>query len=355
MRGDHWQAQMRERIRSVDSLLARFPSIGESVAVRELEAVVAAYPLAVTPYYAGLVREPARSDPLGRMCIPDTAELAPCGAAADPFDEDGHSPVPRLVRRYADRALVIATSECAAYCRHCTRKRLAGKLAAPLDGEALRRVAAYLAAEPRIEEVLVSGGDPLVLPTAALAKILAAVRSVPHIGVIRIGTRVPVVLPQRVDAELTGMLAGVHPLWVNTHFNHPRELTPQAARACAALVDAGIPLGNQAVLLRGVNDTPRIQERLHRGLVRLRVRPYYLFQCDPVAGAAHFRTGIARGLEIMRHLQRTLGGVAVPRYVADVPGADAKIPLTAGHIVSCGEGCAILRDHGGRLLSYPDG
>ena len=226
--------------------------------------------------------------------------------------------------------------------------------ASVLSADALAGISAYLADHPEIVDVIVSGGDPLTLPTAALARVLAALRRVPSVEIVRVGTRIPAVLPQRVTPRLLDALRRAHPLWVNTHFNHPRELPADAAAACARFADAGIPLNNQAVLLRGVNDDPTVLERLCRGLLRIRVRPYYLFQCDLVSGVGHFRVPLRRGLEIMEALRPRLGGLALPRFVADLAEADAKIPLTVSHVVSMDGPRAVLRDGNGRLIEYPE-
>jgi lysine 2,3-aminomutase len=286
------------------------------------------YRMAVTPYYAGLIRRADARDPIFRLCAAAGGELrAEAETAADPFGERRRMPVPGVIRRYRDRCVLLATSACPVYCRHCTRKHgLSGRRAHPRLAP-LRDVARYLRRHPEIREVIVSGGDPLTLPTPRLDRLLAALRRGTAVEILRLGTRAPVTLPQRVTPELARMLRRHRPLWLNTHFNHPVEITPDAVRACERLADAGIPLGNQTVLLRGVNDDADTLEALFRGLLRARVRPYYLLQCDPVAGVGHFRVGLSRGRAIMRELRGRLSGLALPAYVADRAGADSKIRL----------------------------
>ncbi len=321
---DDWRWQLRHRIRGPGGLPAAAAAAG-----RAPRAVADRFPVAVTPYYASLVRRADDTDPVYRLCMPSARELEhDPDARPDPFGERAAMPVPGLIRRYADRAVLLATASCAVYCRHCTRKHtVGGRRVAAGGAAALRRAADYLRRTPAIREVLVSGGDPLVLDTPRLDRILGALRGVPSIELLRVGTRVPVVLPQRVTRELTRMLRRHHPVWLNTHFNHPAELTPEAAAACAALVDAGIPVGNQTVLLRGVNDDADTLETLFRGLLRMRVRPYYLLHCDPVEGVGHFRVPRARGRALLRALRERMTGLGVPAYVQDVPGAASKRPL----------------------------
>jgi lysine 2,3-aminomutase len=243
---------------------------------------------------------------------------------------------------------------CAMYCRHCTRKRLAGQQETMVTPSELDGIVGYLTEHPEIRDVIVSGGDPLTLTDSSLERVIAAIRSVPSIEIIRIGTRMPVTLPQRVTPSLVKMLRRYAPIWINTHFNHPIELTPEATKACARIVDAGIPMGNQTVLLKGINDDPRLLEALFRSLVRNRVRPYYLYQCDLVRGVEHFRTPISRGIEIMEYLRGRLTGFAIPTYVVDAPGGGGKIPLLPNYIVSSSPTHTVLRNFEGMLVSYPE-
>jgi lysine 2,3-aminomutase len=347
-----WRWQLRNRITSIDQLRQAFPDLRVD---RGMVAAAEKFPLAITPYYASLIREFSGGDPAFQMCVPQGREcFTPAYLRTDPLEEDKDMPVAGLVHRYADRALLLATSACASYCRYCTRKRVACQTDATISAGQLQEIRAYLSAHPEIRDVIVSGGDPLTMPTEALAHVLATIRSVPTVEVIRIGTRCPAVLPMRVTEELVAMLRGYHPLYVNTHFNHPVELTAQAAEACTRLADAGIPVGNQTVLLRGVNDDPRVLEALFRALVRIRVRPYYLFQCDLVQGTEHFRTPLARGIEVMEYLRGRLSGLAIPLFVVDAPYGGGKIPVLPNYVVSVSPTHTVLRNFEGMLVTYPE-
>jgi lysine 2,3-aminomutase len=348
----NWRWQIAHRIRSVETLGECFPSLHVSDG---LVKAAERFPLAISPYYASLIRTLDGADPIFRMCVPQGQELSdPAFLVDDPLEEDEDMPVPGLVHRYADRALLLVTSTCSTYCRHCTRKRVAGMTETCITTRRLKQAVAYLAAHPEITDVILSGGDPFTMPTEALERILVALRSVPSIQIIRIGTRTPVVLPMRITDELVAMLRRYHPIWVNTHFNHPAELTSEAVEACGRLVDAGIPLGNQSVLLRGVNDRPETIEQLCRALVRARVRPYYLFQCDLVRGVEHFRTPLARGIEIMEHLRGRVSGLAIPNFVVDVPHGGGKIPLLPNYVVATSPTHTVLRNFEGMLVAYPE-
>jgi len=311
--------------------------------------------MAITPYYASLIRRVDFSDPVFRMSVPNPQEMCdpPC-LSEDPLEEHEDMPVPGLIHRYRDRALVIATTTCSMYCRHCTRKRIAGTRESSISPRRLAQVVEYLRATPEINDVIISGGDPLTMPDAMIESVLSAIRSVPSVQIIRIGTRVPVVLPMRITDELVQMLRKYHPLWINTHFNHPNELTPESAAACTKLADAGIPLGNQSVLLRGVNDQPQIIEQLCRGLVRIRVRPYYLYQCDLVRGVEHFRTSVRAGIEIMEYLRGRISGLAIPTFVVDAPHGGGKIPVLPNYVVSMSPTHTVLRNYEGLLVNYPE-
>jgi len=295
----------------------------------------------------------APADPLARLCLPDARELVPVPwLRRDPLAEERLSPVPGLIHRYPDRALLLVTPRCAIYCRFCTRKRLVGRAdGPPFD---LAAAAAYVAAHPEIREVIVSGGDPFVLPDERLAEILGALRAIPSVEVLRVHTRVPAVQPARVTPALAATLARFHPLYVMIHVAHPRELTPEVLSACALLADAGLPLGSQTVLLRGVNDDPDVLADLFRGLLRARVRPYYLHQCDLTEGSEHFRTPLDRGIAILAALRGRLSGTALPTFVVDLPGGLGKVPLTPEHIVAREPGGTRLRAPGGQTVLYPD-
>ncbi len=347
-----WKWQMSNRIRNLSQLLAFFPALKNEF---DLSNVIKKYPLAITPYYASLIRRLDDSDPIFAQSVPQSRELEYLDCLSeDPLEENEDMPVPGLVHRYPDRALLIITTTCSTYCRHCTRKRVAGTRETSISPRRLAQVSAYLNAHPEISDVIVSGGDPLTMPTEALEKVLSTLRSIPSVEIIRIGTRTPVVLPQRITDELTDMLRKYHPLWINTHFNHPNELTPEAAQACAKLANVGIPLGNQSVLLRGVNDEPAVYEQLCRGLVRMRVRPYYLFQCDLVKGVEHFRTPLSRGIEMMEYLRGRLSGLAIPTFVVDAPHGGGKIPVLPNYIVSVSPTHTVLRNFEGMLVNYPE-
>lgn len=347
-----WRWQMRNRLRSPADVTRRFPEFRVALGMAE---ACGRFPMAITPYYASLIERWDNSDPVYRMSVPQVQELVdPAYLGDDPLGEDHDMPVPGLVHRYRDRALLITTTTCGSYCRHCTRKRVAGQRETAISQRRLRQVVEYLRGHEEIRDVIVSGGDPLTLSTEVLERVLAALRSVPSVDVIRLGTRTPVVLPMRITEELTAMLRRYHPLYINTHFNHPVELTPAAADACGRLAGAGIPLGNQTVLLRGVNDDAVVLEHLFRGLVRARVRPYYLFQCDLVRGVEHFRTPLTRGLEIMEYLRGRLSGLAIPTFVVDAPQGGGKIPLLPNYVVSMSPSHTVLRNYQGVLVSYPE-
>ncbi len=347
-----WRWQMANRIRTLQQLSAAFPRL---VGSPDLTTVMAKYPMAITPYYASLMRRADRSDPIFQMCVPQVQELTdPPFLTPDPLEECRDMPVPGMIHRYPDRALVIVTTMCSTYCRHCTRKRIAGTRETSITKRRLEQIAAYLTEHPQISDVIVSGGDPLTMSTEQLETVLSRLRRVPSVQIIRIGTRVPVVLPQRITDELCQMLRRYHPVWINTHFNHPQELTGESAQACNRLADAGIPLGNQSVLLRGVNDRPEIIERLCRRLVRLRVRPYYLYQCDLVRGVEHFRTPLLRGMEIMEYLRGRLSGLAIPMFVVDAPHGGGKIPVLPTYVVTQSPTHTVLRNYEGMLIAYPE-
>lgn len=345
-----WRRQMRERIRSVDALRDACPGI------RLPADADGGADMAVTSYYASILgpAPAAVQAALLRMCVPTTAEqICPDFLRGDPHHENDYMPVPGVIHRYPDRALLIATDECAVRCRHCMRKRSWQADSAPPSLD-LPAAARYLADHTGIRDVVISGGDPLCMETTALAGILSSVRAVPSIDIIRIGSRVPATLPMRIDAELIDALRRFHPLYINTHFNHPAELTPEALTACSRLADAGIPLGNQAVLMKGINDDVETLETLFRGLLRARVRPYYLFQCDLVSGIEHLRTPLSAGFSIMRELRQRLGGLGIPTFAVDAPGVGSKIPLLPDYIVAQDDMSTTFRDPDGNTFVYPE-
>ncbi|MFW6157829.1 MAG: KamA family radical SAM protein [Planctomycetota bacterium] len=350
--GGDWRRQMAASVTSLDQLAERLPGFAVTDAVRR---TADRYPFRVTPHYLSLVREPSCDDPIFRQCGPDPAELDPGGVAADELHElSDYSPVPGLIHRYRDRVVVLATSTCPVYCRHCTRKRLVGRPQFQVSPTELDGHVRYVREHPEIKDVILSGGDPLTLANERLEDLVARFRSVPSVEIIRVGTRAPVVLPARIDAELCHVLERHHPVWLNTQFNHPREVTPAAAAACDRLIRHGIPVNNQSVLLRGVNDRPAVMEKLCRALLRIRVRPYYLFQCDPVAGVGHFRTPVARGTAIMRHLFRSVGGLGVPRFAVDAVAGGGKVPIGPNYVLGHHGGRLVLRNLDGETVTYPD-
>lgn len=343
---DLWQQQLRDSLTTPAQLAARF-----GIEAGALEEVCARYPLRITPHYLDLIQEPG--DPIWRQCVPDPQELADDQPLEDPLSEDRLAPLPNVVHRYPDRVLLLVAGTCATYCRFCTRKRKVGCRGNEVSlGEVMDGID-YVARNPGVRDVLLSGGEPLLMSDLLLKEILERLRRIPHVEVIRVGTRVPVVLPARITEEFCNLLRRCHPLFVNTHFNHPRELTPEAREACLRLADAGVPVGNQTVLLRGVNDQPAILEELFRGLLRLRVRPYYLHHMDLVRGTAHFRTRLETGLEVMAALRGRLSGLAIPHYVVDLPGGRGKIPLTPGYVERLGAR-AVLRAPDGERVDFPN-
>ncbi len=348
-----WTWQLRNRIRSFDELAQYLdPPVAEGWM---RQALLRHFRMAVTPYYLSLVNPDDPEDPILRQAVPRAEEyLYRDFGEADPLHEEEHSPVPGLTHRYPDRALMVVSNHCAVYCRHCTRKRMMQSGAVPLVD--LQRMLGYIAEHPEIRDVVVSGGDPLTLGTQRLERILAGLRAIPHVEIIRIGSRVPVTLPQRITPELCAMLERYHPVWVNTHFNHPRECSPEAAQACDRLLRAGIPLGNQSVLLKGVNDDLETMRSLLHSLVRMRVRPYYLYQCDPVRGSEHLRTSLKTGIDIIEGLRGHTSGLCLPTFVVDAPGGGGKIPVGPEYLLSYdpASGEATLRNFSGQRYSHRD-
>ncbi len=320
-----WRWQFRNRIRTAGGLTGPL-----ALPRRErlaLDAVSRTYRAAITPYYVSLLDAGDPLDPIRLQCVPDTREIDLRGGVEDPLEEQAHSPVPGLVHRFRDRCLVIATNRCAVYCRHCNRKRLWHERERLLKPGELEAIAGYIAERPALREVILSGGDPLTLSDGSLERTLARLRAIAHVEVLRIGSRMPVVLPMRITERLCGMLRRYRPLWFLTQFNHPREITPEAASACERLLEAGIPVLNQSVLLRGVNDDYRTMRELLYGLERISVKPYYLYQCEDVKGTEHFRVDVRDGMRLMEKLWKTTSGICLPSYVADMPGTKGKVPL----------------------------
>ncbi len=308
------------------------------------------YPARVTPYYFSLVKE--MDDPVWRQCIPDRRELDDDHQSPDPLSEASLSPVPGFIRRYPDRGVLIVSNRCPVYCRFCMRKRHVGGESGTPSGDSVEAALRFIAATPSIRDVILSGGDPLMLDDSSLAGILERIRSISHVSVIRIGTRVPVTFPERITTELCDMLKRFHPVYVNTHFNHSAEITAESSKACALLADAGIPVGNQSVLLRGVNDSPEAMKELVTSLLGIRVRPYYLHHMDMVRGTSHFRTSVESGLEIIRGLRGHCSGLAVPQYVIDLPGGKGKVPILPDAAERRGDNLLLTTFRGERIL-YP--
>lgn len=310
---------------------------------------------AITPYFAALLDPVSPLDPLRLQAVPSMAEIAETGGEADPMSEQGCSPCPLVVRRYPDRLIVKVTNICAVYCRHCQRRCLAGTSERPAGKDELAEALDYIAANPEIRDVLITGGDPLTLPDATLAWLLDRLAAIPHVEIKRIGTRLPVTLPQRITDDLCRILRAHHPIYLNTQFNHALEVTAESAGACRLLADAGVVLGNQSVLLRGVNDDPHVMRRLLHELLKLRVRPYYLFQAKPVQGTCHFMTTIDKGLEIMADLRGRTSGLAIPSYVVNAPGGLGKVPLLPAYIEAKSPAFYMLRTWEGRRVMVANG
>jgi len=348
-----WRWQFRNRVTTVDELLKLVPKLAPQAAMQR--EVLRDFRMGIPPYYMALIDPDDLDDPILKHSVPLQGEydFRDVGEE-DPLGEEQYSPVPGITHRYPDRVLMVISNSCAIYCRYCTRKRIMYEDAVP-DVE-IDRMVDYIARTPAVRDVIVSGGDPLTYGTKKLESILAKLRAVPHLEIIRIGTRAPVSLPQRVDDELVQMLQKYHPLWINVHFNHPRELTPEAAAACDKLSRAGIPLNNQSVLLKGVNDDVPTMRALVTGLMKMRVRPYYLYQCDPVRGAEHFRTPISKGIEIIEGLRGHVSGLAIPTYVVDGPGGGGKIPVQPQYMLHYDplRKKALLRNFQHRVFEYSE-
>lgn len=349
-----WRWQIRNAVTSLDALeraLRLSPEEREGARRAQQQGL----PISITPYYLSLCDPEDPRCPVRLQCVPRVEESQEIpGDLEDPLGEVAHEVAPELVQRYPDRALLLVTDRCAVYCRFCTRSRMVGDGGGARSLDRLDAAFHYLESHPEIRDVIVSGGDPMAMSTERLVAILGRLRRLEHLDTIRLATRVPVTLPQRVTPELIEALRPLHPLWVMTHFNHPKELTPASLEACRRLADGGFPVMNQTVLLRGINDDAGTLERLFRGLIRARVRPYYLLQADPVKGTGHLRTSIATGLGIMEALQGRLTGIALPKYIVDTPGGMGKVPVLPGYIVARRPGETDLRTHRGVVVTYRD-
>jgi len=350
---DDWRWQFRNRIKTLVELDRFFPFSADER--RILENVLTEFRLGITPYYLSLIDPNDPADPLRVQAVPTTEEFFYGNEGdADPLAEEDFSPVPGIVHRYPDRCLLIATNSCALYCRYCTRKRIMEAGEAPPLAKAFDTMIDYIAGTPTIRDVVISGGDPLTWSSRRPRQLLERLNAIPHLEIIRLGSRVPVALPQRIDHELCSTLEQFGSIWINVHFNHPREVTCEAAAACDRLLRSGIPLNNQSVLLRGVNDDVAVIKSLIHALMRIKVRPYYLYACDPVRGAKHFRTPISKGIEIIESLRGHTSGLAVPTFVVDAPGGGGKVPIQPEYLLSYQDGQAVLRNFQGRIFHYDD-
>lgn len=341
---ESWQKILQKSLLQPQAIAARF-----GIDPAPLVKVAERYPMRINPYYLSLIQYVG--DPIWKQAVPDELEMQDQVCHVDPLNEENQSPVPNLVHRYPDRVLFMISSTCAMYCRFCTRKRKVGCDDMTISEQSISAGIEYIRAHPEIRDVILSGGDPLLRSDASLDNILGRLRAIPHVEIIRIGSRVPVVLPQRITLSLVKVLKRYHPLYLNTHFNHPWEITPQATEACARLANAGIPIGNQTVLMRGVNDSPEVMSTLMKKLLSIRVRPYYIYQADLVQGTDHFRTTVEEGLEIIRSLRGYTSGMAVPAYVIDAPGGGGKIPLLPNYLQQLGDD-VVLKNYRGDLYHY---
>lgn len=348
-----WKWQVKNRIETLEQLkslihLTEEEEQGVKESLKTLR-------MAITPYYISLIDPEDPHCPVRKQAIPTGSETVISAAdLLDPLHEDEDSPVPGLTHRYPDRVLLLITDMCSMYCRHCTRRRFAGQKDGESSVDNIQKAIDYIARTPQVRDVLLSGGDALMVSDAKLESIIKRLRDIPHVEIIRIGSRVPVVCPQRITDKLVEMLKQYHPIWLNTHFNHPNEITPESRAACEKMANAGIPLGNQSVLLKGVNDCVNIMKRLVHGLVKIRVRPYYIYQCDLSRGLEHFRTPVSKGIEIIEGLRGHTSGYAVPTFVVDAPGGGGKTPVMPTYVISQAPGKIVLRNFEGVITTYTE-
>ncbi len=340
-----WKRLLSESITEATDLQGHF-----EIDKVEIEKVIARYPMRINPYYLGLIS--SKDDPIYRQCIPDPVEILDQKGFDDPLNEEGLSPVPGITHRYPDRVLFLVSSQCAVYCRFCNRKRKVGNASMVTD-ESINEGIAYIERNREITDVLLSGGDPLLLEDEDLRQILTRLRKIPHVDIIRIGTRVPCTLPHRITVRLSQMLKKFHPLYINCHFNHPREITAHASLACKRLANAGIPLGCQTVILKGVNDNIEVMRKLMKKLLTVRVRPYYLFQTDLVKGTSHFWTPLAKGKKIIANLQGHSSGLCVPHFAIDLPGGGGKVPIQPDYIIGTDGEALLIKNYKGNEYRYP--
>ena len=352
----NWKWHMKHRVTRLEQFEELLGIVLPDDEKEELNETIGKFPMSITPYYLSLIdSEDYSNDPVFKQCFPSINELIVNeNEMSDPLHEDEDSPVPGITHRYPDRVLFLVSNMCSMYCRHCTRKRKVGDLECIPDLETLEMGIQYIKNTPQIRDVLLSGGDPFMLSDEKIEWILSELYKIEHVELVRIGTRMPVVLPQRITPSLVDILKKYHKVWINTHFNHPREITKTSKKAISMLADAGIPLGNQSVLLAGVNDCPRIIKKLVHKLVQNRIRPYYLYQCDLSEGLDHFRTPIGKGIEIMESLIGHTSGLCVPTYVIDAPGGGGKIPVMPNYLISWSSNKVVLRNYEGVITSYKE-
>ncbi|HLR35335.1 MAG TPA: lysine 2,3-aminomutase [Tissierellales bacterium] len=348
-----WKWQVRNRITDVETL-KKIINITEKEE-KEMGEVLEKFRMGITPYYASLMDPDDPNCPIRMQAIPTIMETYESVAdMEDPLSEDEDSPVPGITHRYPDRVLFLITDQCSMYCRHCTRRRFAGQQDAGVPMDKIEKGIEYIKNTKEVRDVLLSGGDALLISDEKLEYIIKELRKIPHVEIIRIGSRTPVVMPMRITDDLVNMLKKYHPIWLNMHFNHPKELTKETEEAARKMADAGIPLGNQSVLLRGVNDSPKIMKDLVHSLVKMRIRPYYIYQCDLSMGIEHFRTKVSKGLEIMESLRGHTSGYAVPTFVVDAPGGGGKIPVMPNYLISMSPTKVVLRNYEGVITTYTE-
>lgn len=348
-----WKWQISHRLTTVDQIAQVIELTDQEK--QDIEKVMHGFRVGITPYYASLMDPKDPRCPVRMQAVPILAETHRSEAdMLDPLHEDADSPAPGLTHRYPDRVLFLITDQCSMYCRHCTRRRLAGETDGARSREDIEKCIEYIRKTPVVRDVLLSGGDCLCVNDDVLEYIIKKLREIPHVEIVRLGSRTPVVMPQRITDDLVNMLKKYHPIWLNTHFNHPKEMTPEAMEACRKLADAGIPLGNQSVLCRGINDCPHIMRDLVHCLVKNRVRPYYIYQCDLSLGIEHFRTSVAKGIEIIEGLRGHTSGYAVPTFVVDAPGGGGKIPVMPQYVISQSPDRVILRNYEGVITTYTE-
>ncbi len=348
-----WKWQMKNRFTSLEAIEKIVNlTVEEKRAIRYSEKI---FKMAITPYFASLIDKNRPDCPIRKQCIPSLEEFkTDINELNDPCCEEKDSPIPGLVHRYPDRVLLLVTDLCATYCRHCTRRRMVGSSETTISNENFLLAVKYIKENKNIRDVLISGGDPLLLPDEKIEYYLKTLREIDHLEILRIGTRLPCTLPQRITEKLCSILKKYHPIYISIHFNHPKEITPEAKKACEMLANSGIPLGSQTVLLKGINDNPSTMMKLMHELLKIRVRPYYIYQCDIARGTAHFRTPISTGIKIIRLLRGFTTGYAVPSYVIDAPGGGGKIPINPDYVISRTRKSIILRNYEGKVFAYPE-